>query len=78
MKGCAVPGQRGLCCWVHRDWVRARIDFPAAVGQRLQIVDVQGCVVSKNAAPQDSSLVEEISGGSWLWVAEKIRVAAQI
>ena len=24
MKGCAVAGQRGLCCWVHRDLVLNR------------------------------------------------------
>jgi len=47
--------------------VLAGIDFPVAVGQRLEIVDVQGCAVSKNAAPQNSSLVEEISG-NLVWV----------
>jgi hypothetical protein len=36
------------------------LPFPGAVGQWLQIVDVQECAVSKNAAPQNSSLVEEI------------------
>ncbi len=60
MKGCAVAGQRGLYRWVHRDLALRRTDFPVAVGLRLQIVGVQKCAVSKNAAPQNSSLVEEI------------------
>jgi hypothetical protein len=59
--------------------VLAGIDFPVAVGQRLEIVGVQGCAVSKNAAPQNSSLVEEISGNLvWVEIQGKVRVAAQI
>ncbi len=79
MRDYAIAGQTGLYRWSHRDCVLAGIDFPVAVGQRLEIVGFQGCAVSKNAAPQNSSLVEEISG-SWVWVEiqGKVRVAARI
>jgi len=53
--------------------------FLVSVGQPLEIVGVRVSAVSRNAAPGNSWLVEEISGKLiWVEIQEKVRVAAQI